>query len=169
MPPPHGLTGDQTCNPGTCTDWNRTHDLFGLRDDREPTEPHGAGTSHCLCHFKPGSAPHHCGRQGPGGGRGAVLCLRLWDVGRHPWSLPTRHQARSPVLTTRKVPRPCRMPRGGAGHSRPLWSAAALGAVPVSTSFSADRQSTAPLLPAPCPPVNCLRQEGQRASLIDLQ
>ena len=43
-------TRDQTCNPGTCPDWESNLQPFTLQDNVQPPEPHwsGAITSQCF-------------------------------------------------------------------------------------------------------------------------
>ena len=41
-------TGDLSCHPGTCLDWESNQRLFGLQDNAQPTEPHQSG---CRCIF----------------------------------------------------------------------------------------------------------------------
>ena len=36
----HALTGEQTCNPGTCPDRESNHQPYASQDDTQPTEPH---------------------------------------------------------------------------------------------------------------------------------
>ena len=40
-------TGDQTCNPGTCSDWESNWQPFALQDDAKPIEPHWSGLMVC--------------------------------------------------------------------------------------------------------------------------
>ena len=42
------LTGDWTCNPGMCADWESNLRPFTLQDDTQPTEPHHSGLYHQL-------------------------------------------------------------------------------------------------------------------------